>query len=241
MSAPYGPPQPPDQQPPYQEQPPPGYPGIPPAGAPGAPPTGFPGGPAAPRRRFNTGLIIGLAVLALVLVACGVTAVVLVVARLTDDPSTAALPGLVNHRDTQPEALASTHREGNIDYPMTPPAGGPHNPVWQTCSGMVYDAPIMKEKAVHSLEHGAVWITYRPGLDAASVGKLADRVRNRDYVMMSPFPDQVPPISLQAWGYQLAVDSADDKRIAVFIARYSRTAAIETGAPCSGGDTTVVG
>jgi hypothetical protein len=235
MSAPYGPP-PPDQQPPYQEQPPPGYPGVGPAG--------FPGGPAAPPRRSNTGLIIGLVVVALALVVCGVTAVVLVVSRLADDRSTdsdAALPGLVNYRDTQPEALASTHREGNIDYPMTPPAGGPHNPVWQTCSGMVYDGPIMKEKAVHSQEHGAVWITYRPGLDAASVAKLADRVRNRDYVMMSPFPGQGPPISLQAWGYQLAVDSADDKRIAAFIARYSRTAAIETGAACSGGDTTIVG
>jgi hypothetical protein len=46
---------------------------------------------------------------------------------------------------------------------------------------------------------------------------------------------------LQAWGYQLAVNVTDDKRIAAIIARNSRTAAIETGAPCSGGDTTVDG
>ncbi len=41
-----------------------------------------------------------------------------------------------------------------------PPVGGEHNPTWQTCG--IYDQPINNENAVHSMEHGAVWITYRP-------------------------------------------------------------------------------
>ena len=34
---------------------------------------------------------------------------------------------------------------------------------------------------------------------------------------MSPYPGLDAPISLQAWGYQLKVDNADDPRIDDFI------------------------
>ena len=34
---------------------------------------------------------------------------------------------------------------------------GEHNPVWQNCG--FYNKPVRDESAVHSLEHGAVWIT----------------------------------------------------------------------------------
>ena len=52
------------------------------------------------------------------------------------------------------------HVDQDIDYPQSPPIGGDHNPVWQNCG--VYRDPVLDEMAVHSLEHGAVWITYRP-------------------------------------------------------------------------------
>ena len=62
------------------------------------------------------------------------------------------------------------HRSGSLIYAENPPAGGPHNPMWQNCG--VYDRPLYNEYAVHSLEHGAVWITYRPDLDATQVAAL---------------------------------------------------------------------
>ena len=48
-----------------------------------------------------------------------------------------------------------------MTYTETPPAGGPHDPVWDDCG--VYTQPLRNENAVHALEHGTVWITYRPG------------------------------------------------------------------------------
>src|SRR5215208_5439695 len=56
--------------------------------------------------------------------------------------------------------LSRDHVRGRINYPQNPPVGGPHNPVWQKCG--FYSKPVRNEHAVHSMEHGAVWITYRP-------------------------------------------------------------------------------
>ncbi|MEV4416099.1 DUF3105 domain-containing protein [Catellatospora sp. NPDC049609] len=133
--------------------------------------------------------------------------------------------------------LSQQHAPGPVDYPQRPPVGGEHYLEWQTCTGMVYDLPIAPERAVHSMEHGAVWITYHLSLDAAQVRRLAELVSGRDYLMLSPFPEQDAKISVQAWGYQLKVDNADDPRIAAFIKAARVNAAPEPGAPCSGGST----
>jgi hypothetical protein len=78
------------------------------------------------------------------------------------------------------------HDVRNIDYAQTPPAGGPHNPVWQNCG--FYDEPVRDENAVHSLEHGAVWITYQPDLPQEQIGKLRDLAQSNRFVLISPYP-----------------------------------------------------
>ncbi|MEQ4302667.1 DUF3105 domain-containing protein [Plantactinospora sp. B6F1] len=223
----YGAPQPGYGQPPV---PPPGY------GQPGYPQQG--GQPVPPvKSGSRTGMIIGIVaggVALLLLLICGVGGFVWYQQR--DDGGD--LSAVINYRETNPGALSTDHVQEPVSYPMTPPAGGPHFPRWQNCNGDVYTAPIVDGHAVHSLEHGAVWITYRPGLPASDVGKLVDRVRGLSHMMLSPYPGQSAPISLQAWGYQLTVEDADDKAIGAFISAYRQTAAIEPGAPCGGGITT---
>jgi hypothetical protein len=125
-----------------------------------------------------------------------------------------------------------------VAYQQSPPVGGDHNPAWQDCTGVIYDAPIANEHAVHSLEHGAVWITYRPGLPADQIAALAAKVTGVQYTMLSPYPDLDAPISLQAWGYQLKVDAAADPRVDQFIKAPRITAAPEPNAPCRRGVTT---
>ena len=68
------------------------------------------------------------------------------------------------------QALGHTHVPGPVQYPVTPPVGGDHNATWMNCG--VYDKPVPSERAVHNLEHGAVWITYRPSLPQSQVDQL---------------------------------------------------------------------
>jgi hypothetical protein len=110
------------------------------------------------------------------------------------------------------------HVEGKITYNATPPVGGDHSGYYADCDGTVYPQPIANENAVHPLEHGAVWVTYRQGLPADQVATLAENVTGQDHVYMSPYPQLSSTVSLQAWGYQLKVSSVTDPRIAQFIA-----------------------
>jgi hypothetical protein len=126
------------------------------------------------------------------------------------------------------------HQDGPLTYPQTPPAGGVHNPTWQNCG--IYAQPIANENGVHSLEHGAVWITYKLDLPAADVEQLRSAVRARPYTLLSPYPDMLAPVVASAWGIQLKLDGAADPRLPQFIAKYAQGSQTpEPGAPCSGG------
>jgi hypothetical protein len=128
------------------------------------------------------------------------------------------------------------HRLGNLDYDQSPPAGGPHNPIWQTCG--FYDKPVRDENAVHSLEHGAVWITHQPDLPQKQIGKLRDLAQNNSLVLVSPYPDLDAPVVATAWGKQLTLQSAEDPGLEQFIKKYSagpQTPDVGLGAGCGGG------
>jgi len=127
------------------------------------------------------------------------------------------------------------HSESPVNYNQTPPAGGVHYPVWQNCG--VYDQPILNEMGVHSLEHGAVWITYRPDLSASDVETLSNLVQQSSHRLLSPYPNLPSPIVASAWGYQVRLERADDPRLGQFIRQYEQGPDTpERGAPCSGAE-----
>ena len=126
------------------------------------------------------------------------------------------------------------HREGQLSYPQTPPAGGVHNPAWLNCG--IYDQPVPNENAVHSQEHGAIWITYRPDLPASDIEQLRGLVRGQRYGLLSPYPDLPAPVVASAWGVQLKADGASDTRLQAFVTKYMQGPLTpELGAPCTGG------
>ncbi len=142
--------------------------------------------------------------------------------------------------------LGHDHVAGPVTYAVTPPVGGPHNPVWMNAG--VYTKPVPSERAVHNLEHGAVWITYRPSLPASQVSQLVDFFkkqsmipessdggRSNRFVDLTPWVDNsLPsPIVISSWGYQLRVTSPTDPRLQQFVDtfRYSQTYSPEYGSP----------
>jgi len=142
---------------------------------------------------------------------------------------------------TEPPAAPAEHVESAPEPTpakpggtVLPPTGGSHDSVVQNCG--VYTEPIASANAVHSLEHGAVWITYQSGLDQDQVDVLTKLARNRDYTLLSPMDALAAPVVLTAWGIQLELDDASDPRVEPFLLKYVQGAQTpEPGAACSGG------
>lgn len=130
--------------------------------------------------------------------------------------------------------LPRNHVNTPVNYPQTPAVGGDHAPIWANCG--VYTSPVEPTQAVHSLEHGAVWVGYDPGLPKEQVEELTRIAESNSYVLLSPVKGVPEPVTASAWGKQLAVKTADDPRLAAFIQKYQQGPQTpEPGAACTGG------
>ena len=154
-------------------------------------------------------------------------------APAADDPVVAEPPA-IEGLEVLVEDPSHEHVEGPLDYDRVPPLGGEHNSRWLACD--VYDEPVPHEFAVHSLEHGAVWLAYAPDLPADQAALLADlAATDREYVLVSPEPGLDSRVVAVTWGAALEASSADDPRLAEFVQAYAGgDQGGEPGAPCRG-------
>ena len=151
--------------------------------------------------------------------------------------STTSLPPIDLENIEGVEYLTITsrgHTEEDLDYPTVPPAGGDHLGIWHNCGKYVVE--LLDEAAVHSLEHGAVWITYLPDLSLIDIQKLDSLLEGNQRFLMSPHSNQPAPIVLTAWGRRLEIEDADDPRIPAFIEAFTDSSSSpEPGVTCNGG------
>ncbi|WP_141013504.1 DUF3105 domain-containing protein [Nocardioides sambongensis] len=236
----------PPPPPPFDRSRPPAGP-PPPSGPPSLPaappaPYGPPhyGPPAFPPPRRNRTLPVVLGVVAAVVVLA--VALIVPVLMLGDDDGDEGARGGEDAGRAIPEDLDDvqvyddldpTHRTGEIDYPTSPPVGGPHNPAWLECG--VYDRQVNAENLVHDLEHGTVVITYRDDLvDDDAVDLLAAALP--DNGILTPWAEQQAPVVITVWGRQLELVGAEDPRIELFIDAFGAgETAPEPFASCAGG------
>jgi hypothetical protein len=145
--------------------------------------------------------------------------------EIWDTNAVAKLPGGV--------ALSPTEDE-TILIGVCALAGGEHNPVWQN-EGFS-EEPVRDETAVHTLEHGAVWITYQPDLPEGQKEAIRELVEGQTCLLASPYEDLDSPVVASAWGKQLRLESAEDSELESFIGAYRQGPQTpEPGATCTGG------
>ena len=173
----------------------------------------------------KTYIIVGAVVLAFV---AGFVALVVLDSR---QQSASSPPGEVQTYEVGP---ANQHTQGDVDYDQTPPTGGEHNDVWQN-SGF-YEEPVRDENAVHTLEHGAVWITYAPDLPQEQKDQIRQLVEGQTCMLASSHPDLPTPVVASAWGKQLTLESADSPDLEQFVRAFRQGPQTqEPGATCTGG------
>lgn len=149
------------------------------------------------------------------------------------DPATIEIAGLTTFDSITAVHIDPSPVDYEAQYGMNPPAGGDHFGAWLNCG--VYDQPQQNENAVHSLEHGAVWVTYDPDLvDQAGVSSLRDALPST-YIILSPYPGLPAPVVASAWGNQVQLDGVDDERLGAFVDKFWKSAQTpEPGAACVG-------
>jgi hypothetical protein len=171
-------------------------------------------------------------------------------------PDAAGIPGVTGYVTTgwpaasrngpAGQALAHAHVTRPVTYSVTPPVGGQHNAVWMNCG--IYSKPVPNERAVHNMEHGAVWITYRPSLPQSQVDQLRAFAAKQTmvpstegapsrYMDLTPYPGLPSPIVISSWGFQLKVSSPADPRLQQFVNTFRASAKYtpEYGGACTGG------
>lgn len=123
-----------------------------------------------------------------------------------------------------PEEGRSHVVEGTkVTYQSNPPTSGPHWPI--PLSDGVYDKEKPDEAIVHSLEHGRVWISFRPTIPESAKSALKKIAKGKQAVILTPRSANETDIALCAWGrldkFNLNEDgSFDQKRVLDFIYRY---------------------
>lgn len=107
-----------------------------------------------------------------------------------------------------------------VSYNSNPPTSGNHYAV--PASARFYDKELPDEQLVHNLEHGHVWVSFKPGLSAEIVDML--KSFSSSVVIVTPRSANDADIALAAWGrldkFNTANNVVDEQRIKDFIIRY---------------------
>ncbi len=121
----------------------------------------------------------------------------------------------VESRDHVPEGT-------EITYNSNPPAAGSHYA--KTAHAGIYDKAPADGNLVHSLEHGAVILWYKPDLPKEDVEKLKEIFNQAPgKSIMTPRNDLDVPVAVSTWGRVLKLQTIDEGQIkAFFDTNYNR-------------------
>ncbi len=104
-------------------------------------------------------------------------------------------------------------------YNSDPPSSGPHwgNPA----KAGFYDSQLSDEQLLHNLEHGHIWIAYKPDAGGEVKNKLKEIAQKEDWkVVVALREANDAKIALVSWGRVLKMDELDYTKVEDFIRTY---------------------
>ncbi len=109
----------------------------------------------------------------------------------------------------------------SLDHPLynsNPPTSGWHFP--QPAEWGIYAEEIPDEVLIHNLEHGGIWISYRPDVPEETIAQLKDLWRRK--VIIAPRAANDTDIALSAWNHleKFNLGELSTDRVEKFIRAY---------------------
>ena len=102
------------------------------------------------------------------------------------------------------------------EYNSNPPTSGSH--YVKEAEWGVYQNELPDEQLIHNLEHGGIWISYKPDIDPAIKAKLESiGNNNRGSVVVAPRTMNDSMIAVASWGRLEKLDKFDEVEIINFI------------------------
>ncbi len=116
------------------------------------------------------------------------------------------------------EGVEHVSAETTVEYKTNPPTSGPH--FAQAQNWGVYDKEIDDKAAVHALEHGGIWISYKDiSDDEKNILEEIGR-ENSGSAIVSPRGANDVKIAVVSWGRMMKLDTADKAPIQKYIDTY---------------------
>ena len=104
-------------------------------------------------------------------------------------------------------------------YNSNPPSSGPHWP--GPAKNGFYETALADQQLIHNLEHGYIWIAYKPDVGDEVKNKLKEIAQKEDWkVVVVPREANDTKIALVAWGRVLKMEDPDYEKIEDFIRTY---------------------
>jgi hypothetical protein len=128
----------------------------------------------------------------------------------------ASLDGKVN--EFQIEGREHITSEDSVEYQTNPPTSGDHFSLAENWG--VYGEEIDDKAAVHGLEHGGVWISYKD-IDDESINTLKKiGGDNAQSVIVSPRIKNDGNVVVASWGKMMTLEKVDEVLIQKYIETY---------------------
>ena len=134
-------------------------------------------------------------------------------------PETAKIPEI---GQSYPEEGRNHVADGvKVNYKTNPPSSGDH--YGDPANWGVYEHEIPDEAAVHNLEHGGIWISYRTDVPDATKKKLTEIAKSNTKVILTPRAKNDSSVALVSWRRIYKMEALDENMMQNFILKYKNT------------------